>query len=191
MPLTANCLENNRICSLDFENAHEIRLKYNKGSLTCPFCQQIVHPRQRENYIVHFVHNSQCPTTLEHHPESIEHLLGKAALAKHLKKQVEKYDVEVCLEYPIPEAGKNGRIADVAAIYKTGYVLIYECQLASITTEKLEQRTMDYEKEGCEVIWWLGKGADTEANHNWAKSRHSISYRLLFEEREKVITAFQ
>jgi competence CoiA-like predicted nuclease len=188
MPLTANSQDSIRICALDFKDAHEIRSKYNKGTLTCPFCKQLIHPRQREGYLTHFVHKSrQCSTKLEHHPESIEHLLGKEILSKHIKEQVKEYEVEVQIEYPIPEAGENGRIADVAAIYKTGYILIYECQLAAITTNKLEQRTIDYEKEGCEVIWWFGKAADTEVNHKWAKSRNSVSYKLLFSEREKIV----
>jgi competence CoiA-like predicted nuclease len=191
MPLTANCQDNIRICTLDFKDAHEIKSKYNKGSLTCPFCKQIVHPRAREGYVPHFVHNSVCPTKLEHHPESREHLLGKEALFKHLKEQVKNYEVEVQIEYPLPEAGEHGRIADVAAIYKTGYVLIYECQLAAITTDKLEQRTIDYEREGCEVIWWFGKAADTEANRNWAKSRYSVSYQLLFSEHKTVVSVTQ
>jgi competence CoiA-like predicted nuclease len=188
MPLTATCQDNTRICTLDFKDAHEIRSKYSKGTLTCPFCKQLVHIRQREGYLTHFVHNSPCSTKLEHHPESIEHSLGKEVLSKHLKEQLKNYEVDVQIEYPIPEAGANGRIADVAAIYKTGYVLIYECQLAAITTDKLEQRTTDYEREGCDVIWWFGKAADTEANHNWAKSRHSVSYKLLFSEQEKIVS---
>jgi competence CoiA-like predicted nuclease len=188
MPLTANCEDNKRICALDFKDAHEIRAKYNQDTLTCPFCNIFVHPRQREGYLTHFVHKSLCSTKLAYHPESPEHLLGKEVLFKHLKEQVKEYDVEVQIEYPIPEAGENGRIADVAAIYKTGYVLIYECQLSAITTDKLEQRTIDYEKEGCEVVWWFGKSADTEANRNWARSRYSVSYQLLFSERNRIIS---
>ena len=182
MPLTAKDASGNRVYSIDFDSAHEIRDTYKSGSLQCRFCDETVFPRQRGNSIVHFFHKRKCSTQLEHHPESIEHLMGKAALADHLGKQTRKYNTQIVIEYPIPQVGEHGRIADVAALYPNGYVLIYECQLASITTNELERRTNDYEEAGFDIEWWFGKAADIQANNNWAMSKYSATQKLQFHQ---------
>lgn len=155
-----------KIISLDFESANEIRAKFK--SLTCPFCKERLIPRGRLDYVLHFVHPKSCTSQMEHHPESPEHLFGKRKLYELLKKELQEYtDVHPTLEYPIPEAGERGRIADVAAVFPTGYVLVYECQLASISVAELAQRTEDYVNAGVDVVWFLGKNADTPTNRDW------------------------
>jgi Competence protein len=105
-----------------------------------------------------------------YHPESLEHFAGKLALAEYLKAELsEQSDVEVIIEYPIPEAGEHGRIADVAAVFPSGWVLVYECQLAAITPELLEQRTKDYASVGADVLWFLGGKANSIPNITWCE----------------------
>jgi competence CoiA-like predicted nuclease len=180
MPLIAYNENGERVCSLDFENANQIRTLYPHKSLYCPFCESVMSPRESKRSILHFFHCNRCTSEILRHPESKEHLLGKQILADLLRKETKGLNVDILIEYPISNAGLHGRVADVAAVFPTGYVLIYECQLASITTENLEERTLDYEAEGCDVIWFFGKSADVPRNHEWAKSRFYCSHKLVF-----------
>lgn len=158
--LTGVDQEGKRIVAARFESAHEIRLKYAFGSLQCPFCKQSIFPRERQGFVLHFVHQHSCTSTIPHHPESPEHEEAKLKVAKFLKQQIkdeseEIVDVEV--EYHLPRCGEHGRIADVALVYSNGNLLIAECQLSRITTNELEQRTRDYHAIGADVLWFLGK----------------------------------
>jgi competence protein CoiA len=187
MPLRALHLPtNNVILSSDFSSSREIRSLYKKEDLICPFCEirTRMDPVQRGNSIIYFRHyKSICTSKLEHdHDESPEHLLGKTMLANYLKEELrEVSDVEIIIEYPIREAGENGRIADVAAVFPTGYVIVYECQLANITAEMLEKRTKDYEEAGVEVTWFLGGKADNHANRDWCLEYFGNCYYIKFQ----------
>jgi competence protein CoiA len=169
-----------RVETLSFNSGFDIRKAFDKDNLICPFCEQTVFPRDRENYILHFAHKSICSSPFEYHPESIEHILGKKIIKETLSKQLCLFDIEILLEFPIPEAGKKGRIADVVAIFPSGFMMIYECQLSYINTEEVYKRTQDYESIGSEVTWLLGKSADIEANRNWCYDYFDISYGLQF-----------
>lgn len=164
--------EEKRISSLSFTSGHEIRCKYPLGSLTCPWCGGVVFPRDRMDFLLHFVHKTECTATIEHHPESLEHLLGKEFLAKRLSSELQQTplikDCSIEIEYPVFSAGKHGRVADVAAIYPSGYLLIYECQLSPITTNELEQRTHDYKTAGGDTVWFFGLESATSQVTDWA-----------------------
>lgn len=182
MPLTARVKDTGeRISSLDFKTGHEIRLKYKKGDLISPYpdCDTIVTPRDRDGFVLHFVHATAPETSFNHHPESPEHQRGKRLIAEVFAKELEPLsDIKILFEYPI-----GNRIADVAVVYPTGWVLVGECQLAAITTDELQQRTDDYAANGCDVIWWLGGKADTITNREWTNSLFGecriINYRML------------
>ena len=171
MPLTAlHRPSGKRLISRDFGDSGEINKQFSKGDLVCPFCEIVMFPRGgiSKHCTLHFVHTSECATKMGHHPESPEHLAGKLALAEYLKAEVSPYsEVEIIVEYPIPKAGENGRIADVVAIFPSGWLIIYECQLSPITPEALEKRTKDYERVGADVIWFLGGKANTPQNRDW------------------------
>lgn len=176
-----------RICSLDFASGHEIRDKYPLGSLTCPFCGGVVSAVDREDYVLFFRHHkSECTATLEHHPESLEHLLGKKFLAERLSLGLQKTshskNCSVEIEYPIQGAGENGRIADVALVYSNGNILIQECQLSPITTDELEQRSCDYRLAGVpDVTWFLGPRAANQSTIDWAFAHQGFCQILDFE----------
>jgi competence CoiA-like predicted nuclease len=183
MPLRALYLPTNTVISAsDFSSSLEIRKTYPKEAIVCPFCKTQMTPIKRRNSILYFRHNQKCSSSMEYHPESYQHLLGKTILAKHLKNELAGVsDVEVIVEYPIPEAGENGRIADVAAIFPTGFIIVYECQLASITTEMLEKRTKDYEKAGVDVTWFLGEKAASQSNKDWCIEYFGDCFCIKFE----------
>jgi competence protein CoiA len=181
MPLVAiHPATQTRIESLDFSSGLEIRSKYPVKELRCPFCDGEVYPRDRQGFVLHFAHNKGgCSTQLGHHPESREHLRGKAYLAQLLKLALSGYSsAPVFLEYPLPEAGQHGRIADVAAVFPSGYILAYECQLASISVEEIQQRTIDYANAGVDVVWWLGGRANTPIIRDWCIQEFGFCYQL-------------
>lgn len=180
MPLVAiHPPTQSRIESLDFSSGLDIRSKYPAKELRCQFCGGEVYPRDRQEFVLHFAHKGGCSTKLGYHPESREHLQGKAYLAQLLKNSLSGYSsAPVFLEYPLPEAGQHGRIADVAVVFPSGYVLAYECQLANICVEEISQRTTDYAKAGAEVVWWIGGRANTPSIRDWCIQEFRVFYQL-------------
>ncbi|MGL4379288.1 MAG: competence protein CoiA [Microcoleaceae cyanobacterium] len=195
MPLTAlHKPSGQRLISCDFSESWEINKQFKKGDLVCPFCGIQMFPRGgiSKQRTLHFVHTSECTTTLGYHPESPEHLAGKVHLAKLLKAQISEYsDVEIIIEYPMPSAGKNGRIADVAALWPSGWVTVYECQLSAISPIDLEMRTIDYERVGADVFWFFGGNANTLQNQNWSKEYFGSCYFIEFEDEKAVEVVLQ
>ena len=173
MPLTAlHTPSGKRLLATDFQDSSQIRKEFKRGELVCPFWKTELYGRGgiSKYSALHFVHATECSTKMGYHPESVEHFAGKLALAEYLKAELsEQSDVEVIIEYPIPEAGEHGRIADVAAVFPSGWVLVYECQLAAITPELLEQRTKDYASVGADVLWFLGGKANSIPNITWCE----------------------
>jgi len=62
--------------------------------------------------------------------------------------------------------------------FPTGWRVAHEVQLASITTEHLQERTNDYTLAGIDVVWWLGKSADTETNRAWCRCTFGYALSL-------------
>jgi competence CoiA-like predicted nuclease len=170
-----------RVKAIEHKTGHAIRSKFALGDLICPLCDEVVFPREREGFVLHFAHCHSCTSTIARHPESPEHEQGKLELAKFLRQQIEG-DLNQCakieVEYRLPECGEHGRVADVALVYDNGNLLICECQLARITTNELEQRTCDYYAIGADVLWFLGGEADTPDNRTWLRSMFGSVGRL-------------
>lgn len=121
----------------------------------------------------HFAHkpNAVC-LDYKSHPESLEHLEAKAILAQNLASWFSEYTSSVPeLEVPIPEVK---RIADVLFTFPNGWRVAHEVQLASITTSELQARTNDYLSAGVDVVWWLGKSANSPANRNWCLEYQNV-----------------
>jgi competence CoiA-like predicted nuclease len=163
-----------------FQSSSEIRKQYPPGSIVCPDCGSTVFARGSSKRLTHFFHQRKCTSTINKHAESADHLLGKKALYKKMIGDFAKegIDVAVFYEYRLPECGENGRIADVLGLLPCGYKIIYECQLSPITPEKLEERTLDYASIGADVIWYLGKSADSYENREWCIDHQGESFSL-------------
>ncbi|BAD79270.1 putative glutathione peroxidase [Synechococcus elongatus PCC 6301] len=172
MPFKAKDQQGSIVLATDFKSVLEIRKNFPKGRLFCPFCQTLMFPRKRQNTSLHFVHTHPCTTVMEHHPESPEHLQGKLEISKYFqevyKGMIDAQEAFIEIEHPISEAGKNGRIADVAVVFSTGYRIIGECQLAKIEAADIYQRTQDYYSISADVLWFLGGAADTPENRQAA-----------------------
>jgi competence CoiA-like predicted nuclease len=172
-----------RVQASDYDTAHAIRSKFPLGELICPFCEQMVFVRDRPGFVLHFAHSHLCTSKIGYHPESEDHEQGKSELVKFLKQQIEG-DSSQCarveVEYSLVKCGEHGRVADVALVYDNGNLLICECQLAKITSNELEKRTLDYYSIGADVLWFLGKEADTPENRNWLRKMFGSVGRIDF-----------
>lgn len=169
MPFKALDSNKNSVCTFDFSNRIELIDKYPDG-FTCPYCRQKMYARKPTNRILHFYHSAKCTSSIEHHPETMEHLLSKQALYYEICNEIKKANntrLKVEIEYPVKEAGEHGRIADLMITYHGQPYIAIECQLASITTELLRKRTYDYAEQGIDVIWFIGKNADHQNNRQF------------------------
>jgi competence CoiA-like predicted nuclease len=151
----------------------------------CPYCNGrmfIVAGKIRVHY---FRHQTTCTTEYEHNPESPDHLLAKQRLKTYLAEKHPEYKgVRLEFEYLVKEAG---RIADLMAIFPSGWRVAHEIQLSSITTEWLEKRTEAYFKTGIDVWWWLGKHANTETNYRWCRDNLGYALSITFAENKAEI----
>ena len=97
---------------MDITKFETPRLQIEKETLICKFCGGKLGIKHGLRRIKHFFHITPCTSSLERHPESVEHILGKELIAEHIKTSWKEYsEVEIKFEYPFQEIG---RIADVA-----------------------------------------------------------------------------
>lgn len=150
-----------------------------KEDFVCQLCDQPMivkagmSPRR-----AHFAHKVKCSSDYQSHPESVEHRFAKRFVAEGLKGTDEYRGATIHYEVPIPEVM---RVADVLAVFlKQGWRIAHEIQLSSITIEELGKRTSDYESAGIDVVWYLGKAADTETNRDWCVRNIGVCYRVSF-----------
>lgn len=108
--------------------------------------------------------------------ESPEHLEGKIFLQRWIQTDlfpIEKYPgVKVVLEHRIfIEQKKRYRIIDVAALFPSGVMMAFECQLSPITVLELSERTEDYESEGIDCLWFFGDKSANSAVFDYIYSK--------------------
>lgn len=161
---------------------------FKAGDCICQLCNSPLNVRSqhfRSGYKIrsHFYHRGDCDGEFEAHPESPEHLFGKIYLREELRKLYSQWaDVEIELEVPIRMDWRpKGRIADIMVTWPMGWREAHEIQLASITPEKLQERTDDYERCGINVTWWLGGRAENPSNREWCIRIFGESLGLFFE----------
>ncbi|MCW8891236.1 MAG: competence protein CoiA family protein [Sedimenticola sp.] len=154
------------------------RSELKKDELECHLCGGELIIKAGFTRIKHFAHkpNSPCSCDYDRHPESYEHLFFKRLLASEIGKEYREYlGAKPRLEYPIHEVK---RIADIVFEFPNGWLVAHEVQLSSITIEDLENRTNDYRNAGIDIIWWLGKSADTRKNREWLFENYGECYTL-------------
>lgn len=161
---------------IDITKIEYPRLHLKSDDLICQLCEQPVIIRAGLITRPHFAHRSLCISDYASHPESIEHLLGKELVAQGLQEEFAEYaQATIQYEVKVPEVK---RVADVMATFPNGWRVAHEIQLAALTTEELQQRTEDYARAGIDVVWWLGKSADTPANQAWCTERFGFTLSL-------------
>ena len=151
--------------------------------LVCQLCGCRMMVKAGQIVRAHFAHYTQCTSDYKSHPESIEHRETKLLLSVELPRIYGKYTTaKPEIEVPVPEIK---RVIDVLFVFPNGWRVAHEVQLASITTEKLEERTNDYARAGIDVNWWLGKSADTPANREWCSRTFGHVLRLEYNYNEE------
>lgn len=143
------------------------------GDVLCPLCECALIVKDGLVRVKHFAHQARCSSPLAR-PESAAHLLGKWYIAERVSLELPRYTrAEIEYEVILPEVG---RVADVLVTFEDGWRVAHECQLASITTGELHERTASYEQGGIDVIWWLGGPAATKENLTWCVWKQSVSH---------------
>jgi competence CoiA-like predicted nuclease len=151
-----------RIVILNYENP---RANLKSGDCICQMCEAPLIVRSGLIRRPHFAHYGDCKTDYRYHPESIEHLSCKHEVAETLKRTFKSYaDTKIAYEYRIPEIM---RVADIMITFPMGWRVVHEIQLSSITSRELEERTNDYLSAKIDIVWWLGRSANTPANLSW------------------------
>jgi len=164
---------------LDITKIDNPRSVIDRERVVCRLCNLPVGVRHGFLRAKHFYHLTLCTSDYKRHPESPEHNFGKELISEHLKYNWSEYsDAQIELEYIIPDIR---RVADIAMIFPSGWIVVHEIQLSSITNEELQERTNDYESIGIDTIWWLGKNADTKRNQEWCIKRFGYSLSIDYE----------
>lgn len=101
--------------------------------------------------------------------ESEEHREGKRWIAEYYITSNPGYLLEEILEleYLVKLPTGKWRICDVAFVFPSGEVEVFECQLSPITPEELQARSEDYRYLGFNFDWIFGKRAVTQSNIEW------------------------
>lgn len=176
---------------LDITTVESPRSIWKPGDVICPLCGEPMIVKSGLIKIPHFAHKVTCNTDYRSHPESAEHIAGKLFVAEQIEKHVAQWDYVghvVEFEYPVREVK---RIIDVALLFPSGWIVAHEVQLANITVEDLEERTNDYARAGVDVVWWLGKRANTPSNREWCISRFGQCQLIHFKSGDDVFIGAQ
>lgn len=177
MPFVAkNKVTGERIDVTKYRNP---RADIKKDECICQLCSEPMFIKAGMVVSAHFSHRASCSSNYATKPESAEHRLAKRQIIKLLQDNYDMYkDTTIELERPIPEIK---RVADILITFSSGWRIAQEIQLSSITTGTLQERTEDYERVGIDVIWWLGKAANTETNRQWCYNAHGSYGHLQFD----------
>jgi competence protein CoiA len=163
MPFVAKHKDTGERCDItQIENPYKLV----KGDYVCPLCEVSFYVRMSPLHRYHFVHKGQlCQSGYRFHEESPEHLEAKAFLAAHLKEEFPEYfGATIEYEVPFPEIMRR---ADLLVTFPTGWKQVHEIQLSPITPQELQERSEDYARIEMDVVWWLGKRANTPVNRAW------------------------
>lgn len=164
---------------IDITCVQNPRLVLIAENIVCQVCDGPMIIKAGEIFRHHFAHKVLCPFEYQSHPESPEHLFGKWIVSQKVKEEWKEYSsAKIEFEYFVPEVK---RIIDIAMVFPNGWIVAHEIQLASITVGELRQRTEDYYHAGIDVLWWLGKSADTITNQDWCIAQFGFSLSLNYE----------
>jgi competence CoiA-like predicted nuclease len=152
-----------------------------QNTYCCPLCETPFYVRASVLGLHHFVYAKQsCSSTYRFHEESPEHLEAKVFLARHLREDFPEYtDATIDLEVPLPEIQRR---ADLLVTFPSGWRQAHEIQLSPISERELQERSEDYGCLHIDVVWWLGKRANTAPNRAWCIEHFGYCLGLNFYE---------
>ncbi|WLT40386.1 competence protein CoiA (plasmid) [Synechocystis sp. B12] len=157
------------ILSFEFESKFE--LKANHPLISCPVCKGKMFSRERNGFILHFVHNSKSENCPLSKGESWKHLEGKRIVYNILKNQISKLSEKLQILYSVDiehRVKEVNRIIDVTLLCSNQPVEAHEIQISQISLSELESRTQDYSSQGIATYWYFEKnGSLTKEVQNW------------------------
>jgi len=161
---------------IDITRIENPRAVLRSGDCVCQLCGEPMIIKAGLIVSPHFAHYARCESDYRFQPETAEHRRAKRELAEKLRETFAEYtDAEIELEMPIPEIR---RVADILVTFPMGWRVAHEIQLSAITLEELEERTDDYSRAGVDVVWWLGRSADTSTNRQWCLETFSYCFSI-------------
>lgn len=169
---------NSIINTFEYKN-RELRDWSDRKLLKCPDCEELMIYRNGEFKIAHFSHKSKCKFDKEliyRHPETEEHLNGKIAIYKWLKRNNVK---NVKLESWIPETKQRPDI--YFEINNKRFVIEYQC---SPISTKYKERHRLYKLAGICDIWILGfnkYGLNEIKTDTYIKATKTIEREIISE----------
>jgi competence CoiA-like predicted nuclease len=190
MPFTAIYTKTNQRFNF-YYHADEIDT-LDSTAFVCPFCNKPMLPRAGTSRVRrHFYHRfGECGADWidpEYRNESPEHRAGKIFLARAFPGFLAKPDIAkqavIDFEHIFQVGDGRKRIADVFVTLPGPRYIALEIQLASITPQKLQERTNDYHAAGFDVFWVFGGSADTQPNRDWSMGEQGYCYLLQIDNR--------
>jgi competence protein CoiA len=163
---------------IDLTQIEHPKSKISNGDCLCQLCEAPLMLKGGIHVRDHFAHypSSPCTSAYRYHEETAAHHAAKLFLLQRLRDEFPEYKTaSIECEVPIPEIQ---RIADILVTFPTDWRQAHEIQLSPITTQELEERTNDYARAGIDVVWWLGKSADTETNRAWCVEIFGCAFSL-------------
>lgn len=164
---------------IDITQVQNPRAELRSGDCVCQLCGAPLIIKAGLIRRAHFAHYAECVSDYDVPPETPEHLEAKAQLREYLEHFYADYaQATFEFEVPVPEIK---RVVDLLVTFPMGWREAHEIQLSGITTEELARRSDDYLRAGIDVVWWLGRSADTTTNRQWCARRFGYSLSLTGE----------
>ena len=115
-----------------------------------------------------------------YYSESSLHREGKAFIADWATTNLNlSSEAKLIFEHKVKIPNQNKyRIADVAAIFPDGKIVVLECQLSKLSLTEFQQRCYDYDSAKIDSLWFLGPSARTQPIIHFLFDRHSHVFCL-------------
>jgi hypothetical protein len=151
------------------------------GECVCQICGAALAIKTETNSQPYFAHIATCSIEYQSHPESFAHRAARRFVATYLREQF-RAQSGTSIEYEVP-LREVMHIADIVVTFPTGWRVVHAVQFAPITTAQLQERTNDYALAGIDVVWWLGKQANTPVNRTWSQEIFGHAFVLELPEK--------
>ncbi len=123
---------------------------------TCDNCEKrliVVIPIWKTK---HFRHEQDDGCTCNTERETKEHILMKQNLMKILSQWNPEYEVELEKKVTVNAAPNGFRVADILLTSRTNNrKIVVESQASQISEDEVLKRTLDYNENGCAILWIL------------------------------------
>jgi len=173
MPLTAVAIyEDGKRYVVDITLLPSPKAKLSDVKIVCRECGCDMFIRQSLAVRPHFVHNTRSGGTkkcsMSDGGESETHRTCKVAVRDFLRKQTIYQGCKFDFERPLGE----DRRCDLHVEFPDGFCEVHEVQVSPVSLDNIKERSLDYERMGLSVFWWLAERVATEDVKQWLFDRY-------------------